>query len=318
MTHLRTLERALGKLCSPETHTPLKLEDGCLATIDGRCRFKLSKAGIPIFADSDIGPDAARQRAHYDLTFAQQYAVNLEYPHTQEYMAYLDRVFVAELLSADLSAVVELCCGQGELLQLQGISVISGVGVDISTPMLEMAVIKHSSTESFVFVQGDATKLPLNSAQFSIVVMLGGIHHVRDRERLFAEVYRILKPGGRFYFREPVSDFPLWRWIRSIVYRLSPALDADTERPLLWEETVPVLERAGLRLYSWRTYGFIGFCLFMNSDVLIFNRLFRFVPGIRTITKSWAYIDDVTLKIPGFRRFGLQVVGVAEKPAWRD
>ena len=84
---------------------------------------------------------------------------------------------------------------------------------------------------------------------------------------------RILKPDGWLYFREPVSDFALWRWIRAVVYRLPPMLDHETERPLLYDETAPVLSASGLSLRHWTTHGFLGFCLFMNSDVLVFNRL---------------------------------------------
>jgi len=62
------------------------------------------------------------------------------------------------------------------------------------------------------------------------------------------------------------------------------------------------------------TYGFIGFCLLMNSDVLIFNRLFRFIPGIRGITRAFAKLDDWITSRRGWTRRGLQVVGVAEKP----
>lgn len=145
--------------------------------------------------------------------------------------------------------------------------------------------------------------------------MLGGIHHVPDREQLFKEIARILKPGGRFVYREPVSDFPLWRGLRAIIYRLSPMLNHETERPLLYEETVPLLEQVGLRSLRYDTFGFLGFCVFMNSDVLFFNRLFRFVPGIRTITRASARLDDMLLKLPGLKRAGLQVVGVAEKAA---
>lgn len=53
----------------------------------------------------------------------------------------------------------------------------------------------------------------------------------------------------------------------------------------------------------------------MNSDVLVFNRLFRFLPGIRGLTRLFARIDHVTLRLPGLARAGLQVVGVAQKPA---
>jgi len=44
-------------------------------------------------------------------------------------------------------------------------------------------------------------------------------------------------------------------------------LNHATERPLLYEETVPLLEHAGLRSIRYQTHGFFGFCLFMNSDV---------------------------------------------------
>jgi hypothetical protein len=52
----------------------------------------------------------------------------------------------------------------------------------------------------------------------------------------------------------------------------------------------------------------------MNSDVLVFNRLFRFVPGIRAITRFAAWLDDWTLRLPGMSRAGLQVIGVAARP----
>src|SRR3990172_8685212 len=86
--------------------------------------------------------------------------------------------------------------------------------------------------DRFFFVQGDATMLPLRNRTIDNVVMLGGIHHVPDRVRLFREGGRILKPGGSFCFREPLNDFALWRALRKIVYRVSNALDHDTERPL--------------------------------------------------------------------------------------
>lgn len=256
-------------------------------------------------------PASRRQEAHYDRVAA-EYLQNLTYPHTQEYMAYLDRVFLDEIDAADLGTVAELCCGRGEAFELVGERIERGVGVDVSLSMLEAAAA--SGNPRITYVQGDATRLPVACGAFDAVMMLGGIHHVNDRAALFAEVYRVLRPGGRFLWREPLSDFFLWRWLRAVVYRLSPALDAETERPLQWDETVPHLEACGFRLTRWKTYGFFGFCVFMNSDILVFNRLFRFLPGIRAITRLATRLDDVTTRLPGLRRAGLQVVGVAQKP----
>ena len=106
-----------------------------------------------------------------------------------------------------------------------------------------------------------------------------------------------------------------WLLLRKIIYRLSPALDHETERPLRYHETEPYLTEAALHLTSWRTHGFFGFCLLMNSDVLVFNRLFRFIPGIRGITRAFARFDDWITSRRNWTRRGLQVVGVAEKPA---
>jgi SAM-dependent methyltransferase len=182
--------------------------------------------------------------------------------------------------------------------------------------MLQAARRQHDPANA-IFVQGDATRAPLASQTIDTVIMLGGVHHVPERARLFAEIARILRPGGRFLYREPVSDFVLWRVLRAIVYRVSPMLNNDTERPLVYEETVPALENAGLRSLAYRTHGFIGFCLFMNSDVLFFNRAFRFLPGIRAITRTAARLDEAVLALPGMHRAGLQVIGIAQKPDLR-
>jgi SAM-dependent methyltransferase len=155
--------------------------------------------------------------------------------------------------------------------------------------------------------------VPLRDAIADTVLIHGGIHHVPDRVALFKEVSRILKPNGRFYFHEPVDDFWLWRLIRRLVYRLSPALDHTTEAPLRKASTCRDLAAAGLRPVAWRTRGLIGFCLFMNSDILIFNRAFRYVPGIRGITRAACRLDDWLSRRGGLRTAGLIAIGAAEK-----
>lgn len=300
----------LSVLACPATREPLVESGGSLVNRSGTHAYPVSPAGIPLFAADRLSADAQRQRAHYDAV-ADAYIENLGYPHTQEYAAYLDRELLQEISAPALEVCAELCCGRGEALRLLGPRIRRGLGIDVSERMLEAAA---RDLPGFAFTQGDATRLPLADAVLDAVFMLGGIHHVNDRRALFGEVFRVLKPGGRFYFREPLSDFLPWRALRAVVYRLSPALDYETERPLREAQTVPVLAEAGFVLRTWKTRGFLGFCLFMNSDVLVFNRLFRFVPGIRAITRLAARADDLTVRLPGLSRAGLQVIGVAEKP----
>jgi ubiquinone/menaquinone biosynthesis C-methylase UbiE len=305
------LGEILPLLRCPETGARLLLQDNRLATPSGDRAYALSDAGIPLFAERFCSDDARIQQAHYEK-IAAAYVENLAYPHTQEYMAFLDRALFSAIGDRRLGTVAELCCGRAEAFHLLQGRMERGIGVDISVSMLE-AAMRDNRADHLSFIQGDATMLPLADASFDTVFMLGGIHHVSDRQALFAEVARILKPGGWFYFREPVSDFALWRGIRAVVYRLSPMLNHETERPLLYQETAPVLAASGLSLRHWTTHGFFGFCLFMNSDVLVFNRLFRFIPGIRAMARAAAKIDVGCLSLPFLRHAGLQVVGAACK-----
>ena len=55
--------------------------------------------------------------------------------------------------------------------------------------------------ETVGIVQGDATAMPFEDARFSAVVCFTMLHHLPSREaqdRLFAEVARVLRPGGVF------------------------------------------------------------------------------------------------------------------------
>jgi SAM-dependent methyltransferase len=310
---LCSLESFLDILRCPRSGQRLVIENETLVTMDGRHRYRLAHARIPMFAEDSASPQAETQRRHYNK-IAVAFTANLGYPHTREYLAYLDRAVLESVGQGSLGTVAELCCGRGEALTLFGSRMRRYIGIDVSESMLQSTLKQHDHPNA-ILLQADATCVPLSSESVDTVVVLGGIHHVPERVQLFMEIARILRPGGRLVYMEPVSDFLLWRALRAIIYRLSPMLNRDTERPLRYEETVPVMEKAGLRSLQYRTYGFLGYCLFMNSDVLVFNRLFRFVPGIVAITRASAGLDQAILGLPGMGRAGLQVIGIAEKPA---
>lgn len=277
----------------------------------GSSSVSITDEGIPLFAKDLCSNDGRKQAQHYDRV-AQEYLTNLTYPHTQAYMTYLDDSLRSVVRTRKLGVTAEVCCGHGEALKLLENQIDYGVGVDVSLAMLKSAA-KILPPSKFAFIQADATMLPIKDNTLDTVLMFGGIHHVRDRRKLFAEVSRVLIPGGRFIFREPVSDFFLWKLLRDVVYRVSPSLDHETERPLRYDETAPFLEQAGLRLEFWRTYGFLGFCIFMNSDILVFNRLFRFIPGISGLVTLVARMDEWIIRTISPKTLGLQVIGVATK-----
>jgi SAM-dependent methyltransferase len=65
---------------------------------------------------------------------------------------------------------------------------------------------------SLKVVMGDATAAPFKDASFSAVVCFTMLHHLSDsasQERLFAEVARVLEPGGIFVARDSSGG---WRF----------------------------------------------------------------------------------------------------------
>ncbi|MGZ0080065.1 class I SAM-dependent methyltransferase [Methylomonas sp. ZR1] len=72
--------------------------------------------------------------------------------------------------------------------------------IDISDSMMNVARQKFQLGEQIIFQNADATALPFADASFDAVACQFGIMFF-DRDKGFREVYRTLKPGGRYLFR---------------------------------------------------------------------------------------------------------------------
>ena len=71
---------------------------------------------------------------------------------------------------------------------------------DISDSMMDVARAKFQPSEQVTFLNADATALPFDDNNFDAVVCQFGIMFF-DKAKGFSEVYRTLKPGGRYLFR---------------------------------------------------------------------------------------------------------------------
>ncbi|MBN1812569.1 MAG: class I SAM-dependent methyltransferase [Anaerolineae bacterium] len=72
------------------------------------------------------------------------------------------------------------------------------VGLDLSASMVEVAdknVAEQGVSDRVVFRQGDAAEIPFVDCAFDFVVSSWSLHLWRDPARVFAEIYRVLKPG---------------------------------------------------------------------------------------------------------------------------
>lgn len=94
-------------------------------------------------------------------------------------------------------AALDLCCGTGAALAPLTEIADMAVGVDFSPGMI--AVARQRIGDRALVVRADALALPF-AETFDLVVTFGAMGHFEPatQPRLFAEVARVLKPGGRF------------------------------------------------------------------------------------------------------------------------
>ena len=91
-------------------------------------------------------------------------------------------------------AVLDACCGTGDLAIAAERAGGRVTGLDFSEQMLVRARGKSKSVE---WVLGDVTALPFDDSSFDAVTVGFGIRNVPDLEVGLAELARVLRPGGR-------------------------------------------------------------------------------------------------------------------------
>ncbi len=111
-------------------------------------------------------------------------------------------------------SILDLGCGRGtDTLEAARRTGSGGhaVGLDLTSAMVVKAT-ENAMDAGFTnasFVRGDIEKLPFADERFDAVISNCVINHARDKARVYREIYRVLRPNGRFVVSDAVTKEPL-------------------------------------------------------------------------------------------------------------
>tara|TARA_Y100000994_G_scaffold247244_1_gene252201 strand:- start:417 stop:1121 length:705 start_codon:yes stop_codon:yes gene_type:complete len=118
--------------------------------------------------------------------------------------------------------MLDVGCGEGRHIfgVMQDYPNMKCVGLDMDEESLIKAeegyeYFKTISNTETDFLKGSAYELPFEDNTFDLIVCSEVLEHLHEYNDAIKEIYRVLKPGGKFYASVPAS------WPEKICWRLS-------------------------------------------------------------------------------------------------
>jgi len=118
---------------------------------------------------------------------------------------------------APVLRILDMGCGTGKQLasNKRKYPSITLVGVDKYRAMLKKAKKRCSSVS---LVQADNSSMPFSDSTFDYITDQFSYSHVLDKNRLFPDIYRILKSGGRY----AMTHIDPWSMPNWLIYKYFP------------------------------------------------------------------------------------------------
>jgi arsenite methyltransferase len=157
--------------------------------------------------------------------------------------------------------VIDIGCGPGFLCKSMAAAVGptgSVIGIDISEDLIDFATNQKGS-DPIEYRVGNATALPVDSAQFDVAVSTQVIEYVADTGAALHEMARVVRPGGRALIVD--TDFGSWVWHAADAGRMSQIMkgwEMHCADPQLPRTLIPRLRAVGFTIVGVEGYPIVS------------------------------------------------------------
>ena len=189
--------------------------------------------------------------------------------------------------------ILDVGCGTGFISQLYPNFDI--LGIDISDGML-----KHNP---YKWINAPAENIPFPDNHFDFVVARSLLHHLEDPIKGLKEMYRVLKPGGKWACWDPNHN-AVYETIRHIFQHTERF--SHLHKSFNDNELYGMIESVGLKIAEKRYIGFLSYPLLGFPDIIKF-------PISISVGRWLMKIDELISKTP-FKHLSWSLMIKAEKP----
>ncbi|MBI1861051.1 MAG: class I SAM-dependent methyltransferase [Deltaproteobacteria bacterium] len=213
--------------------------------------------------------------------------------------------------------LLDIGCGLGESSVYFAMRGAKVTALDLSPKMVETTVAlgKRFGVE-IEGVVGSAESLGVESNSFDFVYLANLIHHVHEREKLWLDVRRVLKPGGRFFSWDPIHYNPVIN-----VYRKMASQMRTVDESPLRRVDVRTVKRYFSQV-SYRTFWLTTLILFLKyalwdrvspNTERYWKRILNENEGRLSWFRQLQRLDSLLLRIPGSRWLAWNIVISGQK-----
>jgi len=156
-----------------------------------------------------------------------------------------------ELEIQSQTEVLDLCCGSGQATQFLCEYSDRVTGLDASPLSVSRA---QANVPTAQFVEGWAEDMPFSDRQFDLVHTSAAMHEMQpdQRQAIFREVWRVLKPGGVFTlvdFHAPQNPL-YWPGLALFLW----LFETETSWQMIQSDLVAVLRHEGFKLKAFQLW----------------------------------------------------------------